>query len=534
MSVKSASHVIAEARAIYDQGLREQAAGRIDAAIALFDNALRINPDFPEALCSGGYILQTRGHIQGALAFYGRAIELKPDYFDAYFNRGCILFAQNDLSGAIASFEAACAIRPRDAAAFANLGGAFQSAGRFQDAVRNLQRAIELDVSLIEAHLNLGSSLRRLGRYAEALAAYEMALKRNPDDALAYCGIGIVSRELGLFDAAMRAYDRALALQPDLDEALSSRCCLQLLQRDFENGWNGYEHRWLLTARPVPVCDMKFDIDRPETMDGKTVLIVNDHGLGDTIQFFRYAVILARSGAKVTFAGPPKMHRLLASCKVDIAFRDEKDLSGDFDARIALSSLPRAFSTVEASIPAPVPYICAEPDRMAFWRQKMAGPGLKVGLCWRGSQDFRVDLRRSILPSMMSPLSNVPGVQFYALHMDVRPDELPGQLAERVHVFGDNFDRGADAFVDTAAVMAQMDLVISCDTSVLHLAGALGRPTWALLRHIAEWRWMADRVDSPWYPTMRLLRCEAGDQWGPMFEEVAGELTRMAAEKRAS
>ena len=534
MSLKSASQLMDEARVIYDQGLREQAAGRIDAAIGLFDKALRINPDYPEALCSGGYILQMKGHTEGALAFYGRAIELKPDYFDAYFNRGCVLFAQNRLADAIESFEAACAIRPRDAGAFANLGGALQNAGRFQDAVRSLQRAIELNASMIEAHLNLGSSLRRLGHYPEALAAYEAAVKCKPDDALAYCGIGIVSRELGHFDAAMLAYDRALALDPGLEEALSSRCCLQLLQRDFENGWDGYEHRWLITTRPVPVCDVKFDIDRPETMHGKTVLIVNDHGLGDTIQFFRYAVILARGGAKVTFAGPQKMRRLLASCKAHIAFRDEKDLSGDFDARIAVSSLPRAFSTREVSIPAPVPYLHAEPERVAFWRQTMAGDGLKVGLCWRGSQDFRVDLRRSITPAMMLPLANVPGVQFYALHMDVKPDELPGALAERIHVLGDNFDRGADAFVDTAAVMAQMDLVISCDTSVLHLAGALGRPTWAVLRHIAEWRWMAGRADSPWYPTMQLLRCEVGDQWERMFEYVAGQLTQMATEKNAS
>jgi hypothetical protein len=236
----------------------------------------------------------------------------------------------------------------------------------------------------------------------------------------------------------------------------------------------------------------------------------------------------------VAFAGPPKMHRLLSSCTVDVAFRDEKDLSGTFDAQLAISSLPRAFSTREASIPAPVPYLHAEPERVAFWRQKMAGPGLKVGLCWRGSQDFRVDMRRSLAPSAMLPLARVPGVQFFALHMDVKPGELPGELVDHIHVFGDNFDRGGDAFVDTAAVMAALDLVISCDTSVLHLAGALGRPSWAVLRHIAEWRWMADRLDSPWYPTMRLLRCAPGDQWGPQFEGIAGELTRMTAEKKAS
>jgi chaperonin cofactor prefoldin len=161
----------------------------------------------------------------------------------------------------------------------------------------------------------------------------------------------------------------------------------------------------------------------------------------------------------------------------------------------------------------------------------MPGKGFKIGLCWRGSQDFRIDPRRSIPPSALGPLAALPGVELYALHMDVGADELPAQVATKVHVFADGFDRGPDAFVDTAAVMANLDLVVTCDTSIAHLAGAMGRPVWVTLRHYAEWRWMLEREDSPWYPTMRLLRAKAGDDWFELYERLARDVALLAQGK---
>ena len=520
-----------EARALYHRGLKEKAEGRLERAIEFFDAALAAQPDFPEALCSGGYILQTTGHYEGALAFYGRAIELDPDYFDALFNRGCLYFALSRLDLAASDFARAAELQPNDAGAQSNLGAALYQGGRLADAVEVLRKALALDPALVEAELNLGSALRRLGHDDEAHEAFMRAALLKPDCAEAYCGLGIVARARGEFKQAMDYYDCALAFDPKLEEALSSKGGLQLLLGQFEEGWEGYENRWVDSHRPVPVSDMRFELARPDTTVGKRVLVVNDHGLGDTIQFFRYVKLLAERGADVTFAGPAKMKRLLATSGVNVAWRDTNDFTGDFDTTIAISSLPRAFGTVESTIPAEVPYLAAEPERAAFWRARMPGPGLKVGLCWRGSQDFRVDPRRSLPPSALAPLAALSGVDFYALHMDVGEDELPAVIAKRVHVLGDGFDRGPDAFVDTAAVMANLDLVVTCDTSIAHLAGALGRPVWVALRHIAEWRWMLERNDSPWYPTMRLLRANAGDDWLELYDRIAKDIAVLAQEK---
>lgn len=520
-----------DARALYVLGLKEKAEGRLERAIECLDAALAAQPDFPEALCSGGYILQTTGHYDGALAFYGRAIELEPDYFDALFNRGCLHFALKRLEPAVADFLRAAALQPADAGAQSNLGAALYESGRLEEAVVALQTALRLDPGLIEAELNLGSALRRLGREDEAGEAFMRAALLKPDCAEAYCGLGIVARSKGDFKQAMDYYDCALVFDPALEEALSSRGALQLLLGEFEAGWEGYEHRWIDGHRPIPVCEAHFDLARPETITGKKVLVVNDHGLGDTIQFFRYAKLLADHGADVTFAGPARMRRLLASSGANVAWRETNDFSGAFDATIAISSLPRAFSTVETTIPATVPYLFAEPDKVNFWRARMAGSGLKVGLCWRGSQDFRVDPRRSIPPAALGALAVLPGVALYALHMDVAPGELPAELAGCVHVFGDDFDRGPDAFVDTAAVMQNLDLIITCDTSIAHLAGALGRPVVVALRHVAEWRWMLERHDSPWYPTMQLRRAGAGDDWFELFNRIAADIAEQTQEK---
>ena len=531
MTTSTARTVKEDARALYHRGLKEKAEGRLERAIEFFDAALAAEPDFPEALCSGGFILQSTGHHEGALAFYGRAIELAPDYFDALFNRGCLQFALNRLDLAAADFAQAVALEPGDAGAKSNLGAALYQGGKLAEAVDMLQKALALDPALVEAELNLGSALRRLGRDDEAHDAFMRAALLKPDCAEAYCGLGVVARARGEFREAMDYYDCALAFDPKLEEALSCKGSLQLLLGQFEEGWEGYENRWIDSHRPIPSSDMRFDATRPETMLGKRVLVVNDHGLGDTIQFFRYVKLLADNGADVTFAGPAKMKRLLATSGAQVAWRDTNDFTGTFDATIAISSLPRAFSTVEKTIPAAVPYLAADRELVELWRARMPGAGFKVGLCWRGSQDFRVDPRRSIPPQALAPLAALPGVELYALHMDVGAGELPETVARRIQVFGDGFDRGPDAFVDTAAVMANLDLVVTCDTSIAHLAGALGRPVWVTLRHVAEWRWMLERADSPWYPTMRLMRAGVGDDWFELYDRIANDIAVLAQEK---
>jgi Flp pilus assembly protein TadD len=515
-----------EADGLYRRGLTEQAAGRLDPAIAFFDAALKARPDFPEALCSGGHILQSRGHAAGALAFYDRALQFNPDYALAWFHRGGLLLTHGQAEPALASFDRACALQPQDASARCNRGAALYALGRLAEAAQSYREALRIKPDLPEAALNLGNALMRLGRYAEARLAYLRSIVLRRDYAMAFCGLGIVAKEMGRFTEAMDAFDQALRLAPDSQEARGNRGCLQLLLGDFAEGWEGYEYRWSDGQRPVPASPARFDLADPASIAGRKILVVHDHGLGDAIQFYRYVVLLAQAGAEVAFAGPAKLRRLFASSCAPVAWRDKGDLSGDFDAAFAISSLPRACSTRMGAIPAPIPYLRAEPERVAHWRDRIAFPGPRIGLCWRGSIDFRVDPRRSIPPAALLPLVGVEGVELFSLQKGVAAGDLPAALAARLRRFDQGFDDGPDAFIDTAALMAGLDLIVTCDTSVAHLAGALGRPVWLALRHVAEWRWLTEREDSPWYPTMRLFRCREGDDWTALFAEIAGEIWR--------
>jgi Flp pilus assembly protein TadD len=515
-----------EAQDFYRRGLAELAAGRSDAAIALIDAALRVKPDFPEALCTGGSILQSRGHAAGALAFYERAISLKPNDAVAWYNRGSLLLEHRQAEAALCSLDRACGLQPGHAGAQSNRGAALYALGRLEEAVEAYRRALALQPETPQAELNLGNAFMRLGRYAEARAAYLRATKLRQGYALAFCGLGIVAKEMGRFSEAMEAFDQALRWAPESEEARSNKGCLQLLLGDFAEGWEGYEYRWAAGQRPVPRSDAHFCLADPAACAGRKILVVNDHGLGDTIQFFRYVVLLVQAGAEVAFAAPPKLRRLLASSRAAVTWRDEADVSGDFDATLAISSLPRAFGTRLDSIPAPVPYLGAEADRIALWRDRIAGAEPQIGLCWRGNIDFRVDPRRSIPAAALAPLARLKGVRLVSLQKGAPASELPEALASRVEHFGESFDAGPDAFLDTAAIMAQLDLIVTCDTSVAHLAGALGRPVWVALRHVSEWRWLDRRADSPWYPTMRLFRCGEGDDWGALFEGIAAEIRR--------
>jgi tetratricopeptide (TPR) repeat protein len=510
---------------LYDQGLREQAAGRIDAAIALFDQAMRLKPDFPEALCAGGFILQGRGHAAAALAFYDRALRLKPDYAVAWFNRGCLLLEHNNYQAALESFDRACALTPDDANVYCNRGAALLSLGRMSEAADDQRRALALKPDMHKAALNLGNALMRLGRYADARDAYRTSIALRHDYAHGIAGLGIALKELGRFSEAMDAFEQALSLNPDSDEALANRGCLQLLLGDFARGWEGYEYRWFRGERPIPISAAQFDLAAPETLSGRKILVVNDHGLGDTIQFFRYVILLTEAGAEVTFACPAKMRALLESSGAKVIWRDAKDLSGCFDATLALSSLPRACGTRLETIPARVPYLKAEPARVALWRERMQGEGVRIGLCWSGSSDFRVDPQRSIPPLHLAPLAELAHARFFSLQKEDVASSFPEALDARLTRF-DAFDAGPDAFLDTAAIMANLDLIVTCDTSIAHLAGALGRPVWVALKHVSEWRWMNDRPDSPWYPTMRLFRRSRDGDWTALLKAMVPEIRR--------
>ena len=507
---------------------REQ---RRDEAIKLMDEALQLKPDFADALCMGGYMLSECGKPQSAMRFYRRALELDASLVVARLNLGKLLFSAGRFTEALASFAAATRLAPRDPDAWCSRAGTLRELGRLEELVEAAERALELRRDFPEAAINLGNALLKLNRSEEALDAYLRASEPGPCLAKALLGQGLTLRSLGRFSEAVTAFDKAAALGSR--EAVAGKGCLMLTLGDFEHGLEGYEARWLKGRSLSEALGIRFETWKGPGRRGERVLVLNDHGLGDTIQFFRYLPLMAAAGVEATFVCPPRLRRILSSM-TKVRFADSPPDGEPFDAQIAISSLPWAFGTRLETIPATVPYLSAEPALREIWRKRIGAKGFKVGVVWQGNFDPEADRARSMPLTALAPLAEVAGVRLISLQKGTGEEQLVNLTPSfQVETLGADFDAGADAFVDTAAAMTCLDLIITCDTSVAHLAGALGIPVWVALKSEAEWRWLTKRADSPWYPTMRLLRQKRRDIWSDVFETMAGELAQLVERRRA-
>jgi hypothetical protein len=329
----------------------------------------------------------------------------------------------------------------------------------------------------------------------------------------------------------MAAFDAAAALGSR--EAVAGKGCLMLTLGDFETGLEGYEARWLKGKSLGEALGTRFETWKGPGRRGERVLVLNDHGLGDTIQFFRYLPLMAAAGVDATFMCPPRLRRLLSS-KARVRFADWPPEGQQFDAQIAISSLPHVFNTRLETIPAAVPYLVAEPALRDMWARRIGAEGFKIGVVWQGNADPEADRARSMPLAALAPLAEIAGVRLISLQKGAGEEQLsklPSSM--KVETLGADFDAGADAFVDTAAAMTCLDLVVTCDTSIAHLAGALALPVWVALKSDAEWRWLTRRADSPWYPTMRLFRQSRRGVWRDVFESMARELAKLS-ERRAA
>jgi len=513
--------------ALYAEGVALWRSGRRREAIALLDAALRVNPEFPEALCMGGYILGESGKSGPALEFYRRAIGFKLDLPVAWSNMGKLLFSLRRYVEALGAFDGALALQPRDADVWNSRAGALRHLGRLEEAAEAADEALRLRPNFAEAALNLGNARLKLGRVAEALEAYRLASSISPEFSDALCGQALALTSLDRFEEARAAFESAERLGNV--EAVSGRGCLDLTLGDFERGWEGYEARWIAGKSLAEALGARFPTWRGPGGTGERVLVMNDHGLGDTIQFVRYLPMMKAAGANPTFLAPAKLHRLLSS-QGDVRIVAKTSPGETFDAQIAVSSLPRAFATRLESVPAPVPYLRAEQERVTKWAARIGAAGFKVGVVWQGNPNPEADMARSMPLVEFAPLAATPNVRLISLQKGYgveQLDDLPRDM--RVESLGDDFDAGPDAFIDAAAAMTHLDLVVTCDTSIAHLAGALGRPVWVAVKRDAEWRWLRGRDDSPWYPSMRLFRQRERGDWRSVFVAMAERLAPLAA-----
>ena len=509
------------AEAFNNRGVVLKDLKRTAEALASFDRAIAIKPDYAEALYNRGNALVSLKRHDEALVSYARAVVIRPDHAESLYNRGNALMDLERPLEALTSYDRALAIKPDYAEALGNRGIALKDLKRLDEAVASYDRALSIKSDYAEAFYNRGNALTVLRRLDEALVSFDRALAIRPDYPEALNSRGNVLTDLRRLDEALASYDRALVIEPSYAEARHNRGLLQLLCGDYRNGFNDYEWRW--EAKDFSNVIPKTGIPqwRGEDLAGRSILIFGEQGLGDQIQFARYLPLLIERGAEVTFFCAAKLVRLLRSLDERISFVTSLSGQEAFDFQCALMSLPLRLATDSASIPRGIPYLKAEAQGVDDWEDRVGERGFKIGIAWQGNADRKVDWSRSFQLSEFVPLARRPGIRLISLQKHKGVDQLANLPPDIVvETLGDEFDSGPDAFIDTAAVMSHLDLIITSDTSIAHLAGALGRPTWIALQYVPDWRWLLDRDDCPWYPTMRLFRQERRGYWSAVFGDI--------------
>jgi tetratricopeptide (TPR) repeat protein len=540
-------------------GSAERAAGRPEAALRCYDRAIALAPDYAEAFNNRGVALEQLERFAEAVACYDRAVALRPDYADAFYNRGNALRglrrrveavvsydraielrpsyeaalnnrgvqlqALGRREAALASFTAALALRPDNAEAAYNRANILNELGRAEAAVAGYRQAIALRPDYAEAHNNCGNALMALNQPAAALACFDHAATLRPDWAELSNNRGTALLQLNRHEEAHAAYGRALVMRPDYPEARMNRGMCRLAMGDFARGWREYEARWLVPGLSHMARRQRQPgwVDRPASAGG-TLLLHAEQGFGDTLQFCRF-VALAAARFPVVLEVPRPLFRLMRTLDGPQAVIAHGDDLPAFDLHCPLLSLPLMLGTSLETIPASVPYLHADAAAAAAWQRRLAPlPGLRVGLVWGGrrrEEAHATDARRSMALAQFAPLAAVEGLSLVSLQL--------GEPAAEAHTPPDglvlqDWTGELDDFADTAALVAGLDLVITVDTAVAHLAGALGREVWILSRFDACWRWLIGREDSPWYPTARLFRQPAPGDWDSVMRGVAAAL----------
>lgn len=512
-------------------GNRLQELGRLDEAIGCFQNATRLRPDLMAAHYNLGNVLRSAGQYQAAAASYRQALLLTPEFAQAHNNLGTVLQTLGDNDAAANAFAEAVRLAPESAEAYHNLGTLMKQSGKLAQARTLLLRAIELDPGHAPSHFNLGGTLFELGEWDQVRPCYLEALRLRPNYAEPHCSLGVLRMAKGEYDEALGHFDRALAIQPALAEARCDRGMLRLVQGDFAAGWPDYQ--W---CRQTPGVQERLPGPQWDgsPLDGCSILLYVEQGYGDSLQFIRYAPLVKARGGRVIVACPERLSRILGTCRgIDEFYSFHSGHPPPpFHVHAALTNLPGIFRADLDSIPADVPYLSAGAERVEQWRKQLGDDGsFRVGINWQGNPNYGWDQYRSVPLAQFAPLGEIERVRLFSLQKGFGIEQLA--LAPfAVEDLGSRLDHDA-AFCDTAAVIRNLDLVVTSDTALAHLAGALGAPVWMALPFGPDWRWLLDREDSPWYPTMRLFRQPKFGDWPAVFERIAGELRKAVAASRA-
>ena len=503
--------------------------GRLDEALASADKAISLKLDYPEAYSHRGNILKEMGRLDEAIASYDKAIGIKPDYAEAHSNRGNALQELVRFDEALASYDKAISIKPDYAEAHSNRGIPLQELGRLDEAIVSYDKAISIKPDYPEAYANRGNTLQALGRLDEALASYDRAISINPNYAEAYANRSVALQDLGRMDEAIESCTRAICIKSDYPDANWNLSLFNLMVGNYSDGWKG--HEWRRKNSKLPSFKEIKKFPQPiwlgaESLKDKTIFIYAEQGLGDTIQFSRYVPLVAQLGANVILEVQSPLLELLRNIEGANQVIARGDELPEFEYHCPIMSLPLAFKTEIDTIPPIARSITSSAEKVAQWKAQLGNKSKpRVGLVWSGNPAHKNDRNRSLAFSEL--VRYLPdGIEYVCLQKEIRAADNE-QLEKNGHIkyFGDSLED----FTDTAALCELMDVVISVDTSVAHLAATLGKPTWLLLPFRPDWRWLLGRDDSPWYPTATLFRQEHIGEWSGVLKLVQSRLLTLSS-----
>ena len=511
-------------------GRRSHRAGDLNRAEELYRQAIETDPQQAESWFLLGMVCEAQGRVGEALTHYERAVDLRPGYPAALHQLGLMLAALGRHAEAVVRFRDALRRETDSARVYNSLGLSLSALQHFEEAIQCYRNAAHLRPDGAEVYSNWGMALARLDRIEEAVSCCEKAIQLKPDLPGAHLNLGWVAEQSGQRARALTCFDRAVQLNPTYADAHMKRAMLWLQEGNFDAGWPEYEWRWQTADAGNRGLTQPLWVGSP--LKGRTILLYAEQGLGDTIQFVRYAPQVRRRVGWVVVECQKELLKLLSRCLgIDRLVARGSALPA-FDVQAPLLSLPGILRTDLNTVPGHVPYVFADRDHVSRWREELNRlQGTKIGIAWQGNQTHFHDRRRSIPLKAFAQLARVPGVRLVSLQK--------GPGIEQLRDLRDGFgllDLGGrlDDFMDTAAIMKNLDLVITADTAVAHLAGSLGVPVWVALATVSDWRWLLGREDSPWYPTMRLFRQERSGDWDQVFGRMAQAISTGAPDSIGS
>jgi tetratricopeptide (TPR) repeat protein len=506
----------------YNAGVDLQRRGLRDQAARIYRSVLEQDPRHAAALNNLGQILYESGRRTAARRCFERALAIRPDFAEPHFNLGGLAAAAGDPAAACDHYRRAVALKPSMAEAWNNLGNLLKQQGELTEAVACYRQSVRLNPEMAETHYNLGSALRLAGQLEPAAAELMAALRIRPGYAEVHNNLGLTWKAHGDNALAAEAFTRAIRIDPRLAEARWNRSLLHLQQGNYAPGWEDYEWRFRIPQcrqiYPHPLRQPRWQGQADKAL---TLLVHDEQGFGDTLQFVRYLPMARERCGRIILETRRELMGLLQG----IAGADEL-IERPADPRppvaahshVALLSLPGLFGTTPETIPAPVPYLHPNPDKARRWARRLSGPGFKIGLVWAGRPEHANDRNRSCPLALFGPLLRLPDLRWFGLQKGPAAMQAESEPFTRLLV---NVGPELNDFAETAAAIAGLDLVLSVDTAVVHLAGAMGKPVWVLLSSVSDWRWMIGREDSPWYPGMRLFRQQRPGDWPGVLQRVA-------------